>query len=280
MRCNFKLGNGIGILVGISLAAIAFAPTAALASPDKAKSATGVPPRAASHSAKKAKPAVVPVEPVAAAPNRYFIEFRSRSAASYGHMYVLFGQVNDKDQIVRSEIAGLHPAGDANDCDNCSVVSWTIGHVVFVPSETGASDGDLEEKYVTSRYRVMLDEAQYQDVAAYIKKLQAANPLWNALWRNCVSFGRDIAVHMGLKAPAFTWMEPKDFVDELRAMNGGEVQEPLADATAPVQSEAAVAAPPPSIAGKTSAARQKLKKPAAKIAPAARTAGVASGISR
>jgi hypothetical protein len=161
---------------------------------------------------------------------RYFVEFRARSAASYGHLYVMYGRVNSRNQIVKSEIAGLFPAGDTPECRNCSVVPWTIGHVLFVPSETGASDGDLEEKYVTSRFRVMVDKAEYEKVRDYIKKFQANPPLWNALWRNCVSFGRDIAGLMGLKMPAFIWLEPKDFVDGLREMNGVDKQLPLRDA--------------------------------------------------
>jgi hypothetical protein len=165
-----------------------------------------------------------------ASPKRYFVEFRARSAASYGHLYVMYGRVNSRNQIVKSEIAGLFPAGDTPECHNCSVVPWTIGHVLFVPSETGASDGDLEEKYVTSRFRVMVDKAEYEKVRDYIKKFQANPPLWNALWRNCVSFGRDIAELMGLKTPAFIWLEPKDFVDGLREMNGSDKQMPLKDA--------------------------------------------------
>ena len=37
---------------------------------------------------------------------RYFVEFRARSADSYGHMYVMFGQVNDRHEITKSESAG------------------------------------------------------------------------------------------------------------------------------------------------------------------------------
>jgi hypothetical protein len=163
----------------------------------------------------------------------YFIEFRARSAASYGHMYVLYGKVNGRDEIVESRIAGLHPAGDANDCFNCSVFNWTIGHLVPVPSETGASDGDLEEKYVTARYRVWLTPVEFKKVDAYIKKLQADNPTWNALWNNCVGFGRNIAEYMGLKVPAFIWLEPEDFVNGLREENGmAKEQLPLKDAAA------------------------------------------------
>ncbi len=163
---------------------------------------------------------------------RYFIEFRSRNAASYGHMYVLYGRVNGAGQIVKSEIAGLHPAGDAADCYNCSVVPWTLGHLLFVPAETGPSDGDLEEKYVTARYRIWLSAAEYKDVSAYIAKLKGDTKVWNALWANCVGFGRRVAEHMGLQVPAFIWLQPDQFVVELRKLNGGpeKEQSPLRDA--------------------------------------------------
>jgi hypothetical protein len=157
----------------------------------------------------------------------YFVEFRSRSAATYGHMYVIYGQVNGRGEIIKSDIAGLHPAGDANDCDNCSVITWTLGHLMFVPSETGASDGDLEEKYVTARYRVMVDAATFKKVSGHINKLKADQPVWHALLHNCVSFGNDIAGSLGLKTPTFIWMQPKDYVESLRDLNGGKPQKPL-----------------------------------------------------
>ena len=157
----------------------------------------------------------------------YFVEFRSRAAATYGHMYVIYGQLNGRGEIIKSDIAGLHPAGDANDCDNCSVITWTLGHLLFVPSETGASDGDLEEKYVTARYRVMVDAATFKKVSAHISKLKADQRVWHALLHNCVSFGNDIAGSLGLKTPTFIWMEPKDYVESLRDLNGGKPQKPL-----------------------------------------------------
>ena len=69
---------------------------------------------------------------------RYFVEFRARNAASYGHMYVMFGEVNARHEIIKSEVAGIFPAGDARGCENCSIYYWTIGHVLPVPSEIGA----------------------------------------------------------------------------------------------------------------------------------------------
>jgi len=198
----------------------------------------------------------------------YFIEFRGRAAANYGHMYVLYGRVNARDEIISSRIAGLHPAGDAADCYNCSLFNWTIGHLVPVPSETGASDGDLEEKYVTARYRIWLTAGQFKDIDAYIRKLQADNPTWNALWNNCVEFGRSIAEHMKLKVPAFVWLEPKDFVNQLRELNGGPKVEqlPLKDAGAggaPVKQEASAPLPPQKPAVQSASETQPAAKPAA-----------------
>lgn len=156
----------------------------------------------------------------------YFVEFRARSAASYGHMYVFYGQVNGRGEIVKSDIAGLHPAGDANNCENCSLLAWTLGHLVFVPSETGASDGDLEEKYVTARYRVMVDAATYKKISAYISQKKADKPMWHALINSCITFGNGIAENMGLKTPS-SFLEPKEYVESLRDLNGGKPQKAL-----------------------------------------------------
>jgi hypothetical protein len=212
---------------------------------------------------------VVKTSPGKSHPGRpYFIEFRGRAAANYGHMYVLYGRVNGADQIVASRIAGLHPAGDAKDCFNCSLFNWSVGHLVPVPAETGASDGDLEEKYVTARYRVWLTAAEFKKVDTYIRKLQADNPTWNALFNNCVGFGRSIAEYMGLKMPMAFWQEPQDFVEGLARENGQKtVQLPLKDAgSGGVHAAASQAQPlPPQ---KPAVQPASGSEPAAKPAPA------------
>jgi hypothetical protein len=163
---------------------------------------------------------------------RYFVEFRGRSAATYGHLYIMFGELNARGEVTKSKIAGLYPAGDRQDCDNCSLANWTIGHLIPVPSGTTATDGDLEEKYVTARYRVLLDKAQYEKLTDHVAKFQANPPLWNALFRNCVSFGKEIAELLDLQTPGLIWLEPEQFVNALREMNGTrDVQPPLKDAS-------------------------------------------------
>ena len=79
----------------------------------------------------------------------YYVDFRARTAASYGHAFVWYGRTDQ--QAV--EVAGLHPASE-------SVIPYILGHIIPVPSETGASYGDLDEQYLTASYRVLMDEAQ------------------------------------------------------------------------------------------------------------------------
>jgi hypothetical protein len=169
--------------------------------------------------------------------HRYFVEFRARNAASYGHFYVMYGEVNDRREVIKSEIAGFFPAGDSRTCENCSVYNWTLGHVIPVSSEIGASDGDLEEQYVLARYRVWVDAAQYKRLVGYINKRKAHLGPWHAFLNNCVTFGRDVAVFLNLKVPVLmaispsVVMYPKDVVEWLRDANGGDKdQGPLKDA--------------------------------------------------
>jgi len=167
----------------------------------------------------------------------FFVEFRARNAASYGHMYVMYGEVNQRREVIRSEVAGFFPAGDRRNCENCSIYNWTIGHVNPVPSEIGASDGDLEEQYVLARYRVWIDAAQYKRLVAFIQQRKAHPTPWHAFLNNCVSFGRDVAVLLNLNVPLLmrvspaVVMYPESVVGWIRDANGGDKdQGPLKDA--------------------------------------------------
>jgi hypothetical protein len=144
----------------------------------------------------------------AAAKGPYYVDFRARTAASYGHAFVWFGKTSEK----KVEVAGLHPAGDE--------VPYILGHLMWVPSETGASYGDLDPQYLTANYRVYLSEADAKKVFAHIKHLQATSPLWNAQTTNCTAFIGRIASFMGLKVP-FHLKRPEEYVNELKEMNGG-----------------------------------------------------------
>ena len=138
----------------------------------------------------------------------YYVDFRARTAASWGHAFVWYGKTSER----KVEVAGLTPAGDT--------LAYVIGHLTWVPSETGASYGDLDPEYMTAHYRVYLNEPDAKRVFAYIKQLQASSPVWNAEISNCTSFIGSIASFMGLKVP-HRWQRPEAYVDSLKAMNGG-----------------------------------------------------------
>ena len=148
-----------------------------------------------------------PASPKSAKP--YFVEFRARAALSYGHTFAVYGRVGQKNPALK--VAGLHPFTESS-------VPWMIGHLVPVPSETGASDGDTEDKYIIARYRVLLTEAEYKALTASIKKLQDSSPVWHAVLYNCNAFVGDIAKSIGLKAPSSLQM-PKEYIEDLKQIN-------------------------------------------------------------
>lgn len=151
-----------------------------------------------------------PAEEASGGKGVYYVDFRARTAATYGHAFIWYGRM-DRKQV---EVAGLHPATDSS-------IPYIIGQIFPVPSETGKSYGDLDEGYLLASYRVGMTEAQAKPVFAYIKHLQATSPVWNASIYNCVSFIQDIARNMGLKVPNEHVIMPDAWVNKLRRLNGG-----------------------------------------------------------
>jgi hypothetical protein len=154
--------------------------------------------------------------------NRYFVDFRARTAASYGHAFLWYGRLDANGKVRSVEVAGLHPATD-------SVIPYILGHVFPVPSETGKSYGDLDEDYLTASYRVYLSDADARKVFAYIKYKQAHSPVWTAGGINCTLFISDVANYMGLKTPLVpSLIYPETLVNDIKRLNGGRTEVSLA----------------------------------------------------
>ena len=143
---------------------------------------------------------------------QYYFEFRSRQAWDYGHTFVVFGRVGEAP--TKNNVAGLSPKGD-------DPQMWLMGHYVPVPSDTGWTDGDLEDRYITSRYRVLVNKEQYDRTVAFIRQLQARSTTWSVELYNCNAFVADIAKFMGLRVPGSSWIYPKVFVSNMRKINTG-----------------------------------------------------------
>lgn len=157
----------------------------------------------------------------------YFVEFRSRTAASYGHTFVFHGRIGTGKGFASFKVAGLHPKGD-------DPAVYIQGHWIPVPAETGASDGDLDEQYLTARFCVPLTEAEYRKAEAYITNLQATKKTWHATTYNCNVFAADIARSIGLDVPNPNMYLPENFIKRLGDLNKAAVASsaPLASSSA------------------------------------------------
>src|SRR3954453_12576700 len=229
-----EFGGGImqdmkkrGVLTGLCGLALAMGLTVSVAQAQEASPAAeanpagGVAAQPQKHVVEKKKDHKATKRKLAEkAGERYFIEFRSRYALTYGHTFLAHGRLNARGEIVESEVAGLQPADAGPEL-------WRVGPILPVPSETGPSDGDLEEQYISARYRIDLDEARYKEVVAFIRKLQASSPIWHAAMYNCNKFVGVVAEHMGLRTPP-SIQRPQEFITNLREMNAGQKH---ADAT-------------------------------------------------
>lgn len=198
------------LLAGISAQALAGAiqPAAAHESQARASSAKMIASAETTTDTASAPARNMTRKPVSAAKGPYYVDFRARTAASWGHTFVWYGKTSER----AVDVAGLTPAGD--------VATYMLGYLTWVPSETGASYGDLDPEYLTSHYKVYLNEADAQRVFAYIKHLQATSKVWNAYTTNCTSFVGDIAEYMGLKTPS-RWTRPEEYINELKSLNSG-----------------------------------------------------------
>jgi hypothetical protein len=213
----------IALLLGPGLRASSAqeAGTSAVGAKSKSKHASVKPVSAKAEAVEDSSglpPVAAPDKPKYA--GRYFVDFRSRTAASYGHAFLWYGRLKENGKVGAVEVAGLHPASD-------SVIPYILGHVIPVPSETGKSYGDLDEQYLTASYRVYMTDAQARAVFAYIKQKQANSPVWQAGTVNCTGFISDVANYMGLRTPAMpTLMYPEDLVNAIKKLNGGRQEMP------------------------------------------------------
>ena len=203
------------LLAGVGALAIVFGGAVSSASADEVKAGAAETRAPETKLASIASPADASTRPAARKPmasfakGPYYVDFRARTAASWGHAFVWYGKSSER----AVEVAGLTPAGD--------VKEYILGYVTFVPSETGASYGDLDPQYLTAHYKVYLNEADAKKVFAYIEHLKKSSPVWSAEISNCTAFIGDIAEFMGLKTPS-RWTRPENYVNELKALNNNK----------------------------------------------------------
>jgi hypothetical protein len=251
-----QLGNDRKLLMGLCALAVTMGmnlSSAQAQDADRFPAPMTMPPQAQ----EKPEKIIISADKPGKSKKPYFIEFRARSAYSYGHTFLVHGRTGQK--ITAKDVIGLHPAGESS-------TPWMLGHLVPVVSETGASDGDFEEAYVIARYRVGLTEAEYKKALGMMRGMQKNHPVWHAVLYNCNRFVGDIAQNIGLQAPSNALLMPKEYITALKQLNGGrpELSGPMPAAptvTAEDQSQ-------PTERQQTAAAPKRQQSAAAKRQPA------------
>ncbi len=74
----------------------------------------------------------------------YFVEFRSRTAVSYGHTFVFYGRLGEGNRFASYKVAGLHPKGDDPQI-------YMQGMMVPVPSGEPAHPGAISMSNISPR---------------------------------------------------------------------------------------------------------------------------------
>lgn len=129
-----------------------------------------------------------------------YIEFRQRlsPAIPSGHLYVVFGRLDDGGQPVTRNYIGLYPAG--------YLLGLYGGAVVPMPANLAPNYADCRFR-TQAAYRVSLSEAQYRRLTREVRRVLADPPRWHMAAYNCNHFGASLGTVVGLQAPR-NWLLP------------------------------------------------------------------------
>jgi hypothetical protein len=189
-------------------------------------------PPAATAPAKPAKP----VRP-APAPGGYYIEFRAARIGIYGHSYVAYGRLDRQGNAETTTYADLHPVG------NYAVMA--VGHFVPVPANT-EWDPEVLELPIAHKYRVKLNDSQYNNLLAAVKRANANTAYWNAVTNNCNHYVGQLAEAVGLRVPMAFHLS-MGFIPDLQEMNEAS-SPPMATPAQPAKPTSRKPAPKPAAA--------------------------------
>jgi len=189
-------------------------------------------PPAATSPAKPAKPVRPP--PAAKSPGGYYIEFRAARIGLYGHSYVAYGRLDRQGNAETTTYADLHPVG------NYAVMA--IGHFVPVPANT-EWDPEVLDLPIAHKYRVKLNDSQYDNLLAAVKRANADTAYWNAVTNNCNHYVGQLAEAVGLRVPMAFHLS-MGFIPDLQEMNEAS-SPPMATPALPAKPTSKKPAPKP-----------------------------------
>lgn len=124
-----------------------------------------------------------------------YIEFRTRltTLIPSGHMYIVFGRLDENGKPVTSHIIGLFPKG--------SLLGMYGGAVVSVPAQVKPYMLECSVSAVIDSWRISVSEDQYQAILSRARAKLAKPPLWNMFGYNCNHFAAEFGDLIGLRKP-------------------------------------------------------------------------------
>lgn len=132
--------------------------------------------------------------------HKAYIEFRQRisPAIPSGHLYVVFGRLDDNGEPLTRQYIGLYPLG--------SVIGLYGGAILPMPASLAPNYADCRFS-VQAAYRVSLNERQYRRLLSHVRKVLADPPQWHMAAFNCNHFGASLGEVVGLRTPE-NWLLP------------------------------------------------------------------------
>ena len=124
-----------------------------------------------------------------------YIEFRSRltTLIPSGHMYIVFGRLDEEGKPATSHIIGLFPKG--------SLLGMYGGAVAWVPAQVKPYMLECSVSAVIDAWRISVSEDQYQAILSRARAKLAKPPLWNMFGYNCNHFAAEFGDLLGLRKP-------------------------------------------------------------------------------
>jgi hypothetical protein len=175
-----------------------------------------------------------PARPSAKSPGGYYIEFRAARIGLYGHSYVAYGRLDRFGNPETTTYADRHPMG------NYAIMA--LGHFVPVPANT-EWDPEVLDLPIGHKYRVKLNDAQYNNLLAAVKRANANSAYWNAVTNNCNHYVGQLAEAIGMRVPMQFHMS-MGFIPDLQEMKEAS-SPPMATPTRPSKPAPKKPAPKP-----------------------------------
>jgi hypothetical protein len=123
-----------------------------------------------------------------------YMEFRQRRTLSIptGHMYVVFGRLDEKGNPVTRQYIGLFPKGGA--------AGFYAGAMAPISADLAPDYADCSY-HVSAAYRVSLSEDQYGRLLGKVRSTLANPPKWSMFGFNCNHFAASLGEVAGLREP-------------------------------------------------------------------------------